>query len=221
MKKLNALLFVSLISLQISGQALPLSEFNPKFWEVGWVSSDIFIGAFSADVVLGFRENQGIGLRTTFTQDYFPDDFYGLYDNSNFIYRGGIFHKIYLADKRNRHITLRHGPRISVSEYSFQKEGWIEFYNSGNRQYRFGTINLTDQNIELGYEFIVGIQQRYNSMFFLEYYLGVSYMDYVSTNSTEYTLNDLRSNDYSYGYYSEFLPNQFQLLLGFVIGLRK
>lgn len=223
MKKLVFILLISFVSFKVVGQVSDSSKFKPTFWEIGWVSSDIFIGALSGDIVLGFRHNQGIGIRTTLTQDYFfSDNLYGLYENSNFVYRGGIFHKIYLDHRRNRKITLRHGPRIRYSEYSYQKEDWIEFENLGNTQFRYGTVNLQDRNLELGYELMIGLQQRYNNLFFLEYYVGLSYMDFVSTNSTQFTLDDFRNNGSSdYGYYSGILPNQAQLVLGLVIGFRK
>jgi len=219
MKKLNTLLALSLIVLQLSGQALEKSAFKPSLWEIGWVSNDIFIGAFSTDVAMGFFENQAIGIRTTITNDYFLNNFEGFYDGANFVYRGGIFHKIYLPLRRDRQLILRHGPRISVSEYSLQTEGWVSFENFGNTQYRLSAIDVVDQNIELGYELILGLQQHYNRLFFLEYYVGLTYMDLVSTNSTQYSLSELRESN-NYYYYPDVFPNNIRLVFGFVIGLK-
>lgn len=217
MKKL-AILSLSLICFNAFAQE-PKNSFQPYSWEIGWLVSDATIGAFSADVVMGLNQTHSIGIRNTFTEDYFNLNYQYIYDYANYVYRGGIFHKMYIPTYRNRSLTLRHGLRYEISEYSLSKEEWIGFQNNGNTQYRLGERIITDQNIRMGYELIAGLQAEGNTLpFFIEYYLGLSYMRLVSTNSTEFSMQEIESgsNDYTDLYPSDHL----RVLVGVVIGIK-
>jgi len=222
MKNLLSILVFCLFASQAQSQFFNIDSLKTKYWEIGWVASDILVGTFSADLAIGIAKNQAIGLRTSLTQDYFNNDYRSFYQGSNYIYRGGIFHKIYFPTRRNRKVTLRHGPSYSISEYYGQEEDWIEFNRFGNTQYRWGSIDFEDRNIELGYELMVGLQQSYNSIFYIEYYVGLRYMELVNTNSSKYNIGDLKAiNDYRDGFLFDLYPNNTSIVLGFVMGFQK
>jgi|GEM_PF-2415700 len=224
MKKLIPLLALCLLLVSsVSAQYFNTDSLKVRYWELGWVGSDLLIGALSIDLAMGITDNQAIGLRSTITNDYFNNYYSNFYQGANYVYRGGLFHKIYLSSSRNRKFTFRHGLRYSISEYYSQSEEWIEFNRFGNTQYRLGTVDIEDLNVELGYEFIVGLQQRTNSLFFLEYYAGLKYMELVSTNSSLYSIQELKAgNNYSEGYFfTNNYPENLSLVVGLVIGLQR
>jgi len=222
MKNLISILVFCLSASQAQAQFFNIDSFKTRYWELGWVASDALVGAFSADLAIGIADNQAIGLRTTLTQDYFNNDYRNFYLGSNYIYRGGIFHKIYFPSRRNRNVTLRHGPSFSLNEYYAQKEEWIEFNRFGNTQYRWGSVEFEDRNIQLGYEVIVGLQQNFNSIFFIEYYAGIRYLELVSTNSSNYSVGELKgANEYRDGYLFDLYPSNTTIVVGFVLGFQK
>ncbi len=224
MKKLISLLALySLLLSAVSAQDVNSQFLKSRYWELGWVASDVLVGALSIDLAMGIADNQAIGLRSTITNDYLNNHYSNFYQGANYVYRGGIFHKIYFPSRHNRKVTFRHGPRYSISEYYTQSEGWIEFNRFGNTQYRLGTVEIEDLNIELGYELSVGLQQRFNNMFFIEYYAGLKYMELVRTNSSTYSIQELKAgNNYSESYFlNSSYPENVSLIVGLVVGLQR
>lgn len=223
MKKLIPLLALYFLASQAQAQNFSIDSLKTKYWELGLVASDILAGALSVDFSMAIAKNQVIGLRSTITNDYYVYNYSRFYDGANYLYRGGVFHKIYLPQERNRNITIRHGLCFSLSEYYSQREEWIEFNNLGNTQYRLGLVDFEDRHVSVGYELLIGLQQSYRSKFFLEYYVGARYLELVNTNSEYYNLSELKAdaNYYSDGNPFDIYSNNVRIVVGFVVGLQR
>jgi hypothetical protein len=219
MKKFSILLILSVFLFQLQAQQQSNLSFKPERWEIGWLANDLLIGRLTADIVLSFSDKHAFGLRSSIGNDFLNTSFGGLYDGSNFVYRGGLFHKMYFPHSRNKHFTVRHGPRFRYSEDYFEKEEWVSFQNLGNRQYVLRDVEKTDNNLKLGYEILFGLQGRYESSFFYEYYVGIKYMQLVNTSSDDYSLNEISESSVLSEYF-QFTSNRVDFVIGFVIGLQ-
>jgi hypothetical protein len=219
MKKFSLLLILSLFLFQVHGQEETNLSLKPNGWEIGWITNDIFIGRLTADVILSYSNKHAFGLRSSIGNDFFNSSFGGLYEGTNFEYRGGLFHKMYFPQKRNRQLTIRHGLRVKYSENYYEKDEWMSFENLGNTQYVLRNATKTDRNFKLGYELILGLQQRYESKFFYEYYAGITYMQLVSTTSNNFGIDELSEYNVLSDFF-EFTSDRMAIVVGVVIGLQ-
>ena len=219
MKKFSTLLILSVFLFQLQAQQESNLSFKPERWEIGWLTNDFLIGRLTADVVLSFSDKHAIGLRSSIGNDFLNTSFGDLYDGTDFVYRGGLFHKMYFPHRRNKYFTIRHGLRFRYSEDYFEKEEWMSFENLGNRQYVLSDVEKTDKNLKLGYEILFGLQGRYESGFFYEYYVGLKYMQLLSTSSDDYSLNEISESTVLPEFF-ELTSNRVGLVIGVVIGLQ-
>lgn len=219
MKRLALFSLLLACSLGLRGQDLRYPESNPDFpqWQIGLVATEIIVPSFTIDASMAVANRQHLGIRLSrpFYQSFNESD---LYQRTNWAFKGGFYHKIFIPLDNYDLFTFRHGVRFGYSSLEFDATVWDPYQNLGNTFYEYRDVSFVDNPITLGYEALIGWQNSYK-MFYFEVYFGLSY-EFIQ-NTAELKAIEYKGENYSLDYLGPGFEYDSGLrpVLGLVIGL--
>tara|TARA_B100001115_G_C15845842_1_gene426085 strand:- start:1044 stop:1721 length:678 start_codon:yes stop_codon:yes gene_type:complete len=221
MKRLITILLISLLGYsmmaQNDGTEKDKKDIPTPEWQIGLVVTDIVIPSISLDASIEVAPRNHIGIRLASPQYQSFSD-YDLYQRSNWAFKGGIYHKVFMPLDEYDMFTFRHGIRFGISELEFDATVWDPYQNNGNTYLEYRDVSYSDQPISLGYEIMAGWQNNFKSLYF-EIYFGLSY-EFIN-NASDLKAVEYKGEDFSLDYFGPGYEynSSIRPIMGLVIGL--
>ena len=208
MKTLIAFLGVFFLS-SYTTQAQERGAYQRPIAQFGFNFSEIYLPALSFELTAKLDEQNDLGLNLGWPGRYFDN-----YDELEYSFESGIFHR-YILKKQGQHFYfLKHGLRWMVGSFWESRSDWYAYEENGDAFLVYETRDFNDIINRFNYTIAIGAQFNSNN-FFVEFNAGLRYSTVYESSNLQAPLSDNAFNLNERWLYEGFSP-----VLAIIIGLQ-
>lgn len=167
-------------------------KYPKRVWQLGSTISDAVTVAFPVDLNYRYKGNKALGIELNLFSTVLFDDLENYDDLSLTGVGAKIYQKIYLNKSSwNNYLYFRHGLRLDRSELTYNKEDWFPTEQNGNTFLTFENREYTSLSYRIGYDAVFGIELHNDNSFIIDFFVGMSYLEQLSSEDLELSDNFL------------------------------